>query len=97
MLAHSEHDARCEGECFIADMLRSYAWFCAVPSRGTCAGRYLRHTLQISGVLRSQCSKGSIDLRGRYGYLFDNAWMTESLRVGPLPLLVSGLWGKEPN
>src|SRR4029078_12196916 len=52
----------------------------AVPKQGTRSGGYLRHTLPISGVLRWQCSKGSMDLRAAYGYLFHNAWMTESSR-----------------
>jgi hypothetical protein len=60
---------------------------------------YLRHTWQISGLLRRHRSKGPMDDTDPQGYRFDNASMTESRRVelGPLPLLVYGAWGKEPN
>jgi hypothetical protein len=49
--------------------------------------------------LKWQRSKGSMDDEDCRGYPFDNAGMTESFGVelGPLPLLVLGLAGKEPN
>ena len=60
---------------------------------------YLRHTWQISGFLRRPRGKGPMDDTGQHGYRFDNASMTESrcVELGPLPLLVYGAWGKEPN
>jgi len=69
----AERQRRVRGEDFMGDMPQSYAWFCAVPKQGTRAHGHLRHTLQISGVLRWQCSKGSIDQSCAYGYRFDNA------------------------
>jgi hypothetical protein len=46
-----------------------------------------------------QCSKGSMDGEVCHGYPFDNVGMTEStgVELGPLPLPVPGLAGKEPN
>src|ERR1700684_1747406 len=46
-----------------------------------------------------QCSKGSMDDENSHGYPFDNTCMTESCgdEMGPLPLPVTGAWGKEPN
>ena len=48
---------------------------------------------------RWQCSKGSMDDQSWRGYFLDDARMTESFGVelGPLPLTVLGLAGKEPN
>jgi hypothetical protein len=49
--------------------------------------------------LEGECSKGSMDDEVSRGYPFDNARMTESsgVELGPVPPLVLGPAGKEPD
>ena len=57
--------------------MRGFAQF---PSREPERSQiFAPHFANIRSI-RWQCSKGSMDLRDAYGYRFDNAWMTESLR-----------------
>jgi hypothetical protein len=71
-----------------------------VSQAGTeCVQIFTPHFAIIAPESYGGSSKGIMDDSGQHGYRFDNADMTESCRVemGPLPLLVDGAWGKEPN
>jgi hypothetical protein len=80
-------------------MLNYVRSFPVVPMQGTKSAQIFAPQFAIIAPRERRCSKGLMDDSGKHGYRFDNASMTESrsVEVGPLPLLVYGAWGKEPN
>ncbi|WP_197082748.1 hypothetical protein [Bradyrhizobium sp. LTSP885] len=70
-----------------------------VPSQGTVLLQIFTPQFATIAAREWRCNKGAMDGPGQQGYRFDDAAVTESWRVdmGPLPPLVSGAWGKEPN
>jgi hypothetical protein len=80
-------------------MLNYVRSFPVVPKQGTKSAQIFAPQFVIIALRERRCSKGLMDDTGQHGYRFDNASMTESRSVGlgPLPLLVYGAWGKEPN
>jgi hypothetical protein len=80
-------------------MLNYVRSFPVVPKQGTESAQIFAPQFVIIAARERRCSKGPMDDSGQHGYRFDNASMTESrsVELGPLPLLVYGAWGKEPN
>jgi hypothetical protein len=80
-------------------MLNYLRSFPVVPKRGTLSTQIFTPQFAIIAPRKRRCSKGPMDDTGQHGYRFDNASLTESrsVELGPLPLLVDGAWGKEPN
>ena len=70
-----------------------------VPSQGTVLLQIFTPQFATIAAREWRCNKGAMDGSGQQGYRFGDAAVTESWRVdmGPLPLLVYGAWGKEPN
>ena len=84
-------------------MLNYVRSFPVVPKQGTVSAQIFAPQFSTIAPRERRRSKGLMDDTGQHGYRFDNASMTESrsvgrvLGLGPLPLLVYGAWGKEPN
>jgi hypothetical protein len=55
--------------------------FAGVPKQGTQSLQIFTPHFATIASSRWRCSKGLMDDAGKQGYLFDNAWMTESCGV----------------
>ena len=65
----------------MGDMPQSYALFCAVPKQGTWRSQtFAPHLTNIRSFTVAVQQRFYRRCRNAYGYVFDNAWMTESLR-----------------
>ena len=81
----------------MGDMLQSYAWFCAVPKQGTWRSQiFAPHFANIRSFTVAVQQRFYRRFAASTVTFLITLAMTESCRVevGPLPLLVSGLGGR---